>query len=155
MFKKIVLLALAGLFSVSQADEGFVADKSFGAEMPQITEFLSLKEAIAQLGSGEEYVGIQGQVTEVCQAKGCWMILIDSSDSSTYARISFENYGFFVPVETSMQQSRIYGVLTASTLSQEEAQHFAEDAGEDPEAITGSVQEYAIVARAVQLQDRT
>ena len=88
---------------------------------------ITLKEAISQIGSaGDQFLKIEGQITEVCQAKGCWMILVEGD---TYARVTFEDYGFFVPTETSMQRSVIYGQLSERTLSGQEAAHFAQDAG--------------------------
>jgi hypothetical protein len=96
-------------------------------------------------------IKIQGQITEVCQAKGCWMILVDGD---TYARVTFEDYGFFVPIETSMQRSVVYGVLTETVLTGEQADHYAKDAGSQSTlALKGEVKEYSIVARAVQLEN--
>jgi len=145
-------LTLFGFLSV-QADETFRADQNFGGDMPLEGEAITLKEAIADLNQGSEgFVKIKGQVTEVCQAKGCWMILVDGE---TYARVTFENYGFFVPMETSMQRSIVYGQLKEHVLTGEEAQHFAQDAGATSSLeLKGDVREYSIVARAVQLEQR-
>ena len=118
-----VLLCTGSVASVT-AEGAFTADQAFGAPMPTDVPALSLSEAIAQLESGaESMVKVQGQVTEVCQAKGCWMILVDGDQ---YARITFEDYGFFVPIETSMQRSVVYGVLSEHVLSGQEADHFAQ-----------------------------
>ncbi len=156
---KSSILKLLAVFSVllmafqSTADTPFSADQSFGAEMPAGVETVSLKQAITNLdGSTDQFFKIQGQITEVCQAKGCWMILMDGD---TYARVMFEDYGFFVPTETSMQRSVVYGVLTEHVLSGEEAEHFAQDAGaQSTLKLEGEVREYSIMARAVQLEDR-
>lgn len=144
----VLLLPLA----VVQAESEFRADQSFGAEMPAAGEALSLKQAIAEMSSHQEqFIKIQGKVTEVCQAKGCWMILMDGD---TYARVTFEDYGFFVPTETSMQESLIYGVLSERVLSGAEADHYAQDAGAQAVLkLEGQVREYSILARAVQLQN--
>jgi hypothetical protein len=93
-----------------------------------------------------------GEVTEVCQAKGCWMILVDGD---SYARITFKDYGFFVPIETSMQRSVVYGVLSEHVLSGEQAEHYAQDAGaQSTLELQGEVREYSLVASAVQLESR-
>ena len=135
LFSYCLLQALAQIVS---ADEPFSPNQSFGGTMPYEGEAVSLKQAI---------------VTEVCQAKGCWMLLVDGD---TYARITFENYGFFVPIETSMQRSLVYGVLSEHTLSGEQATHFARDAGSQSTlAVQGEVKEYSIVARSVQLEKRS
>ena len=145
-----VLVALA-----AQAEQDFRADQSFGAEMPIVGEAVSLKQAIANINthSSAEMIKVQGQVTEVCQAKGCWMILVDGD---SYARITFEDYGFFVPIETSMQRSVVYGVLTEHTLSGEQAEHFAQDAGaQSTLEMKGEVKEYSLIARAVQIENKS
>ncbi|MCG8412709.1 MAG: DUF4920 domain-containing protein [Pseudomonadales bacterium] len=140
--------------STAFAGAPFSADQSFGAAMPEAGAPVSLKQAIAEMESGtEKFVKIQGEVTEVCQAKGCWMILVDGD---TYARVTFEDYGFFVPIETSMQRSVIYGVLTEHVLSGEQAAHYAQDAGaKSTVELHGEIKEYSIVARAVQLENRS
>ena len=146
-----VLQALAQIVS---ADEPFSPDQSFGGIMPYEGEAVSLKHAIASLDGGSDvFVKVEGRVTEVCQAKGCWMILVDGD---TYARVVFEDYKFFVPIETSMQRSLVYGVLTEHTLSSDQAEHFAQDAGAQSTLdLHGEVKEYSIVARAVQLEKRS
>lgn len=142
------------LCTTAFAEAPFSADQSFGADMPAAGTPVTLKQAIAGMDSAtEEFVKIQGEVTEVCQAKGCWMILVDGD---TYARVTFEDYGFFVPIETSMQRSVIYGVLTEHVLSGEQAAHYAQDAGaKSTVELHGEIKEYSIVARAVQLENRS
>jgi hypothetical protein len=149
-----IICAIVSIIFSAQADQTFRADQSFGGEVPSAGDPVSLKQAIVKLDQGQEgFVKIAGQVTEVCQAKGCWMILIDGD---TYARVTFEDYGFFVPIETSMQRSVIYGQLTQHTLSGEQAEHFAQDAGaQSTLKLEGEVQEYSILARAVQLENRS
>lgn len=152
---KNTLLCISAVFVFAvNADESFRADQSFGAEMPLGGEAISLQKAIANIDAGKEdrMIKIQGKVTEVCQAKGCWMILVDGD---SYARITFEDYGFFVPIETSMQRSVVYGVLSEHILSGEQAEHYAQDAGaKSTLELKGEVKEYSLVARAVQLENR-
>lgn len=140
-----LLVSFVAAFTfVANADKSFTADQSFGAEMPVSGESVSLRQAIAAIDSGTaQHIKIEGQVTEVCQAKGCWMILVDGD---SYARITFEDYGFFVPIETSMQRSLVYGVLTEHVLSGEQAEHFAQDAGaQSTLALEGEVKGKSVV----------
>lgn len=149
-----ILAALAlSLSTLVVADQAFSPDQSFGEAMPAGSAAVSLREAIAGLGEeGEATVKVMGEVTEVCQAKGCWMILVDGD---SYARITFKDYGFFVPIETSMQRSVVYGVLSEHVLSGEQAEHYAQDAGaQSTLEIHGEVREYSLVASAVQLEKR-
>lgn len=143
----------ASVLLTVNADNTFSVDQSFGGEVPVAGDLVTLKQAISDLEQGREgFVKIKGQVTEVCQAKGCWMILVDGD---TYARVTFEDYGFFVPIETSMQRSIIYGQLSEHVLSGAQAEHFAKDAGaQSTIKLEGEVREYSILARAVQLENR-
>ena len=151
----MILLSLVISFSsVNYADQPFSADQSFGGEVPVNGDPVTLKEAIGSIEEAEgEFIKIRGQITEVCQAKGCWMILVDGD---TYARITFEDYGFFVPTETSMQRTVIFGQLSQRTLSGQQAEHFAQDAGSQSKIkLEGEIREYSILARGVQLENRS
>jgi|TARA_B100001142_G_scaffold90846_1_gene92668 hypothetical protein len=150
----VLISLLASIAVIAQADDAFRVDQTFGGEVPLEGGAVTLTEAISGLEQGEsEFVKIKGQITEVCQAKGCWMILVDGD---TYARVTFENYGFFVPTETSMQRSVVYGQLSERVLSGEQAEHYAQDAGSQSSLeLHGEVKEYSIVARAVQLENRS
>ena len=151
----IVLISLlASIAAIAQGDDAFRVDQTFCGEVPMEEVAVTLTEAISGLERGEsEFVKIKGKITEVCQAKGCWMILVDGD---TYARVTFENYGFFVPTETSMQRSVVYGQLSERVLSGEQAEHYAQDAGSQSTLeLHGEVKEYSIVARAVQLENRS
>ena len=153
-FKLILLGLVISFSSVKYADKPFSADQSFGGEVPVNGDPVSLREAIGSIEEAEgEFIKIRGQITEVCQAKGCWMILVDGD---TYARITFEDYGFFVPTETSMQRTVIFGQLSQRTLSGQQAEHFAQDAGSQSKIkLEGEIREYSILARGVQLENRS
>ena len=153
-FKLILLSLVISFSSVKYADKPFSADQSFGGEVPVNGDPVSLREAIGSIEEAEgEFIKIRGQITEVCQAKGCWMILVDGD---TYARITFEDYGFFVPTETSMQRTVIFGQLSQRTLSGHQAEHFAQDAGSQSKIkLEGEIREYSILARGVQLENRS
>ncbi len=148
----LAALTLSLSYSVV-ADQTFSPDQSFGEAMPTDSAAVSLRDAIASLGDTRQAtVKVMGEVTEVCQAKGCWMILVDGD---SYARITFKDYGFFVPIETSMQRTVVYGVLSEHVLSGEQAEHYAQDAGaRSTLEMHGEVREYSLVASAVQLEKR-
>ena len=150
----IILSLTISFIGASYADSPFSADQSFGGQVPSEGQPLTLKEAISQIrDAGDQFQKIEGQITEVCQAKGCWMILVEGD---TYARVTFEDYSFFVPTETSMQRSVIYGQLSERTLSGQEAAHFAQDAGSQSQIeLEGKIKEYSILARGVQLENRS
>ena len=121
----------------------------YGAPMPEAGTPLSLGEAIARADAAGRYEGkIRGRITEVCRKKGCFMVL---TDADHYARVTFLDYGFFVPSDTPAGMTTVYGELTRGTLTAEEAHHSAADAGRAGEA-TGPRGEYGVVASAVVIE---
>lgn len=85
-------------------------------------------------------------VSEVCNKKGCFFIAQDGDYS---ARITFKDYGFFIPTDSQGKEVTLIGKFSVETLSEEKAKHYAEDAGKDPELINGEQKEYSVVATSV------
>jgi hypothetical protein len=149
MNKAIVFIVLT-CFAVWVKADTTVPGERFGAEMPEDGDVLTLMQAITALKSNtsEEarLVGkIEGQITEVCQKKGCFMVLVDRG---LHARVTFKDYGFFVPKDAGTSTSVVYGELTIVERSTDEINHFARDVGRPAESIA-PVKEYAIVASSV------
>lgn len=71
-------------------------------------------------------IAVTATVTEVCQVKGCWMILVDGD---TKVRVTFKDYGFFMPKDLAGKKVVVEGVLSEEVLSEKDARHYAEDAG--------------------------
>ena len=119
----------------------------FGSEMDltKIEDAQSLSSVIASELSEDE-VFIKTEVAQVCEKKGCFFI---AQDGEFNARVSFIDYSFFVPTDAAGKEVVLRGVLSEKELTEEEAKHFAEDAGEDPDAISGAQKEYSIVATSV------
>ena len=134
---------------LSVANQG-QTEESFGEKMPDNIDSVSLAQAIEKLHSGtNEPQKISGRVAQVCRKKGCWMIL---TDDVNHARVTFKDYGFFVPTDAHNRSATVYGKLTEKTLSTEIAKHYASDEGLPTEEITRPQKEYSIVAEAVVLK---
>lgn len=71
-------------------------------------------------------ITLTATVSEVCQVKGCWMILVDGD---TKVRVTFKDYAFFMPKDLAGKKVVVEGVLTEEVLSEKDARHYAEDAG--------------------------
>lgn len=80
---------------------------------------------------------VKGTVGEVCQMKGCWMTMPVGDDDM---QITFKDYGFFVPKESSGKEAIMEGVAKKRTVPVEELKHYAEDAGKS-EAEIASITE--------------
>ncbi|MBN8726261.1 MAG: DUF4920 domain-containing protein [Xanthomonadales bacterium] len=84
-----------------------------------------------------------GRITEVCQAKGCWMML--EQDGET-ARVMFGNHALFLPKDTR-GAAVVHGVLERKELTPEQVEHFREDGN----ALPAQSVEYRIVADGVRV----
>lgn len=93
-----------------------------------------------------------GKVSEVCQAKGCWM-KVDLEDGNQ-VMVKFKDYGFFMPKNIAGEEVVLNGKAFVSEVPVEELRHFAEDAGKSQEeiaAITESKKTYSFEADGVLL----
>lgn len=94
-------------------------------------------------------IRVQATVEDVCRVKGCWMQL---TDGDRIIRVTFRDYGFFVPMDIAGKTVIADGVITETFISEADARHYAEDAGaseEEIEKIVGDRTELSMVADAV------
>jgi len=140
---KSLILALAGLLSLP-AMAGDV--RVYGGEMPA-GDAVPVSQAIDALDTHVGTPGkFTGRITQVCQKMGCWLIL---EDDGRHARVMARDHAYGVPTDSS-GRAEVFGVLEVRELSQEQAEHFAEDAGQQGEV---DLREYRIVADAIALLD--
>lgn len=114
-------LALASLFSLAHAGESAV----YGEPMPE-GEAIDIATAAA---NPETYAGeprlFAGRITQVCQKKGCWVVLEQDGKS---ARVMAKDHGFEVPKDSN-GPAVAYGVLQIEPITPEHARHLVEDDG--------------------------
>ena len=122
--------------------------ETFGALLDETLPMLALDKLASD---GEDYVGksvrVTARVAEVCQKKGCFFI---AQDGNSVVRISFKDYGFFVPTDISGKKVTFTGEVVARDVTVDEAAHYAEDIGAaDSPVKPGKV--YEIVATSVRV----
>ena len=120
----------------------------FGAPMPDKTQGVSLTDLVAQKQRylGEE-VRVSATIKQVCQAKGCFFI---ATQDDNWARITFRDYGFFVPTNTANSRVLIKGIFSEIELPNSLAQHYRADLGSsENSADDRSSSEYSIIASSV------
>lgn len=138
--------------AAAQDGESFAADGSYHAGEP-----LAAMEAVplaTVLANVEQYAGkpvrIEGQIQDVCSKKGCWMVL---QDGEATARVTFKDYGFFVPKDATGARATIVAQVTRETMTEEMAKHLASESKDgNPDAIHGPQETVAVVASGVDLQ---
>jgi Domain of unknown function (DUF4920) len=86
-----------------------------------------------------------GRITQVCQKKGCWVVLEQDGQS---ARVMAKDHGFAVPKDAS-GDAIAYGVLEVEPITEEHARHLVEDDG----AKAPAEKELRIVATAIEIID--
>lgn len=111
------------------------ATGSFGASIDE-NGAIGMDSLIAMVNAGQtaiDTVKVSGTIGECCQAKGCWMS-VDRGDGSSM-RVTFKDYGFFVPKNCAGKTAVMLGRAYMDTTSVEDLRHFAEDGGASKDSI--------------------
>lgn len=128
---------------------------NYGAEISEM-EALTPSQLVSQLQNGESFEGqIMGEINEVCTKKGCWLTM-DLPDGESM-RVTFKDYGFFVPTNSHGFPIILEGVATIVETDVETLRHFAEDQGksqEEIEKITAPKREITFEATGVVIKDK-
>ena len=85
-----------------------------------------------------------GRITEVCQAKGCWMMLEDDGKA---ARVMFGDHDFDIPKDTT-GTAVVHGVLTRKQLTPAQAEHLGDDSAS---GVAVEPLEYRITADGIEV----
>lgn len=145
----LMLVASAAVLADDGVSTPVITEKGshvYGEPMP-LGRPVGIGTAIADSNHWEgKRTKFEGRVTQVCQTKGCWIVL---ADGDRYARV-FSGHGFYMPKDTT-GSAVVYGVLGERNVSEEFARHLAEDAGRDPAGIVGEQVEFRIDATSVEL----
>lgn len=113
------------------------AFQSFGAQIDandvitaaELTEKYANMKAVDTLQT--KFVA---KVTDVCQAKGCWMKLALEDGQETMVR--FKDYGFFMPKDITGKEVIVNGRAFVQEMSIEDQKHYAIDAGKSAAEVT-------------------
>lgn len=126
------LLALAFLASCSNSQKSEVVENVKGSAVygdsvknDQIIELASLEKEMASIEKKD--VKVRGIVKEVCQNKGCWMVM--DLGGGKDIRVTFKDYKIFMPKDLAGKEVVLDGFAYTDTTSVETLKHYAEDAG--------------------------
>jgi hypothetical protein len=146
--------AAAPVTAAAPAAAGKAAPTRFGAPL-SAEPAISAKDLLAD---PKKYDGkdikLTGQVSGVCQNKGCWMTIGTGEPGGTTVRVRFKDYAFFVPKDCMGKTAVVQGHFKLTTLSVAEAQHYADDAakaGAAPTKVTAPQATLALMATGVEL----
>ena len=138
----------APVIRLSEPVETTAEAETFGTPF---VESSSLIELTALLDNTDQYLGrpvsVSARVAQVCQKKGCFFI---AQDGDATIRVSFKDYGFFVPTDIGGRRVTLAGELVRRDLSADQADHYNADLGGTDKAVQAGVV-YEIVATSVRV----
>jgi hypothetical protein len=146
MKKLVLVLTLAATTAFASGDvvrRG--APINNDAKSVQLATVLENPEAYT-----ETPVVVEGYVEKACERKGCWMTL-SPIEGKSGIRVTFKDYGFFVPKDSAGMTARAEGVAVTKKLSKEEADHLADEGAQIKRNEDGTALEVSFVANGVEL----
>ena len=96
-------------------------------------------------------VVVEGVVANNCTNKGCWMEL-RPENATAGVRVTFKDYGFFIPLDSKGMKARAEGVANVKTLSKAEADHLEGEGAQLKRNADGSANEVSFIASGVELR---
>lgn len=98
----------------------------------------------------DKKIVVEGTIESVCQKKGCWMTL-EPVEGRMPMRVTFHNYGFFVPKDAAGLRVRAEGKIKVTTLSREDVEHLREEGSRISCKHDGTADEIGFVAMGVEI----
>jgi Domain of unknown function (DUF4920) len=95
-------------------------------------------------------VVVEGVITHECTEKGCWMQVAPTADGSG-VRVSFKDYGFFIPQSMIGRRARMSGVTKVTTHSKASADHLIAEGAQLRRNTDGTATEVEFIASGVEL----
>ncbi len=130
------------------------AGKPFGATITETTPTaLSSVLADPKAYSGKTVL-VDGDVRSACSRKGCWMEIATSLDKAAPGcRVTFKDYGFFVPTDSQGSKARVQGLVEVTAVPKERVDHLEGEGASFPNKNPdGTATEVRLVATGVELR---
>ncbi len=107
------------------------------------------------LASPAEYdgktVAVTAKVRRACERKGCWMELA-AAENAPGVRVTFKDYGFFVPLDSAGSTAKVEGTVKVAELSAERAKHYESEGAKVAKDKDGKYREVQLVASGLELR---
>ena len=129
---------------VAQDDE----TETFGVIFDKSLPTLSMEELVIDSSTHlTKPFQVKVRIAKVCQKKGCFFI---AQQDQYILRVSFRDYGFFIPTDSSGKTVTLAGELVQKDISPEQAAHFKADLKSETDILKSGVV-YEIVADSVRI----
>lgn len=122
----------------------------YGAEINADSKILTIAEIYADTaGFSGKTVVVKGSMSELCRSGGCWTVISDGTMNIRALTL----HKFIMPKEMDIagKVAVIEGVFSVKEITEDQAKHFAEEAGTDPNLITGPQKMYRIMATGIKI----
>ena len=153
--KKLALSISAILMLIFALQPAQAQTSNYGEELSDAKAVKATNLEKNMDGKEAMKIKLKGEIAEVCQMKGCWMTL-GTGDGETI-RVTFKDYGFFVPKDAAGKKTVIEGEAKMETVDVATLKHYAEDAGKSKEeiaAITEPETKLTFVASGVEIEEK-
>jgi hypothetical protein len=145
----VVLLLLSASAVWAEAERALPTGEDYGAGLT-LEEITPLRDVLSR---PELHVDrtllVKGRIRDVCQKKGCWMML---TDGEAQMRVRFADYGFFVPKDSIGKDAYVEGRVAVEEVSEKEARHYeAEAIDGDPSRVHGPQRVVSFTATGARL----
>lgn len=152
LFVFTLLFGACGQAPQTQSKEAAQTNQFFGEQI-SVDQAISYNDLLAKMENSDSLnVKVTGEVSAVCQKKGCWMNIVSDQEGKPEMFVKFKDYGFFMPLNIMGRKVVMDGYAFRSVTSVEELRHYAEDDGkskEEIEAITEPEEELKFMASGV------
>jgi len=154
--KNLIIFSLLLLFTActqqKEAKQAVETDteknyQSFGASITPDNALTPAVFLTKMEGKSSARMKLAADIDACCQAKGCWMQL--NMENGEQLMVRFKDYGFFVPKDAAGKIAIIEGEAFLDTVTVEELQHYAADAGKSEAEINAITEpEYTLAFTA-------
>jgi hypothetical protein len=119
-----------------------------------VNKAISVKKLESDLKNTKraEGVAVKGEVTNVCEKRGCWITLKTEDGASFFVKM--KDYAFFVPTALKGKNVVLEGSAEKKVTSVDELKHYAKDAKKSKaeiEAINAPKEEIRFLANGIKV----
>ena len=140
----------------NKAEQTETAPKTPAQEAQEFGGEFTIAEAIPAsdlFAAPDAFVGktvhVEGQVSDVCQKMGCWMVI---SEGEEHMRVTTKGHNFFVAKDGSGSKCAIEGTVIKKEANPERTEHFKSESSAEAPIPKGELENkatYEIVASAI------
>lgn len=151
MIRRAFIVSVLAVFVAASA--AFAGESKHYGEPFGEASTVVLADALAK---PEDYkdkaVRMEGTITDVCQAQGCWLVL---TDGTLTMRVHMKGHAFAVPKDISGRKVVVEGMVEVKIVPEAMARHLAEESktGPDPSTIKGDQTVVRMMASGVKVLD--